>query len=509
MLRQVGNAPSLNSSFYYSLDQMGERKAKCSKFHAWLEENGAEISNIELSWGNSPFAGWGMRARHSMSAGDIVYSIPEHLELGWKAALRAGLGSVANGIDESTVRSNPEMVCNLTVLLLAHERLRGEDSFYSSYLDLLPKSVDMWHMPFHFTEPEVALLRAAPSSFRAVSLAVRTDTRAVASIFADVKNDWAAKFNVQPWEVMNAVMWAASIFRCRGATPCRMVPFHDFVNHEHGGPVRLPEQHRESLRRHGPERQIASVPEGAWTMLAGRSISRGERVTWSYHDADRHCSDEWLISYGFVDASAATCLSIPLGIRAATDRTPCGDSGQRESGGAWDVVPNEACDVRPELLSERDGRPHTLVWARPRNSDPAAWRLDAKNIGTAMKYIEAGGAGLDGRAVQGCKVLVERVCRASWAIKPAHCAHSIGGGAVAHAVAECLVRRTLVAERQTARHALWAALDREPAVLTGDVGPSTAKVLLRLHADEVRALEALIAHVDELAPWLKNVDGSR
>ncbi|KAJ1956565.1 Histone-lysine N-methyltransferase setd3, partial [Dipsacomyces acuminosporus] len=132
-----------------SIDASADGKIRV--FVKWLEENGADLSKIEIRSSGSD--GNGVFARQAILENEPYAWIPYKLVI---------TDSVCQSMLPETLdidlHGRP-MLCTF----LIHERFVAKDkSFWKPYIDILPPE---FHTPLHFSEEELALLKGTPVEF--------------------------------------------------------------------------------------------------------------------------------------------------------------------------------------------------------------------------------------------------------------------------------------------------------------------------------------------------------
>ena len=108
----------------------------------------------------------GVRASSSLRNDELIMSIPYSLiftvEQGKKT--RTGKAILEHGIDE--LFDAPKHIFLMIFLLL--EKEKGDHSFFSPYINILPSSKDLQCMPIFWEPGELALLKGTPDVSREI-----------------------------------------------------------------------------------------------------------------------------------------------------------------------------------------------------------------------------------------------------------------------------------------------------------------------------------------------------
>ncbi|GJQ13480.1 hypothetical protein GpartN1_g5271.t1 [Galdieria partita] len=136
------------------------------QFYEWLRENGVYLSD-KASWTHAPhrlviaeetkdegeYSGRGLLSSRNVNLGEKILEIPEKLMLTRKLALETFPTSVMAAIEDEYVS---------IALLLLHESMKGANSFFKPYIDILPK-LDELNPLFLWSNEDLELLEGSPT----------------------------------------------------------------------------------------------------------------------------------------------------------------------------------------------------------------------------------------------------------------------------------------------------------------------------------------------------------
>eukprot|EP00949_MAST-11_sp_MAST-11-sp1_P002718 g2718.t1 len=254
---------------------MSEEKEKSyDAFVRWIVDNGGQFPRLEIvELGNGVR---GVRASSSLRNDELIMSIPYSLiftvEQGKKT--RTGKAILEHGIDE--LFDAPKHIFLMIFLLL--EKEKGEHSFFSPYINILPSSKDLQCMPIFWEPRELALLKG---SYILHQIQLRKDA---------IQNDYTMICNADPSFKrfsLDNFAWARMIVCSRnfggtihGVRSSAMVPMADLLNH----------------KRPRHSRWAFDESSSQFTIHSTAEISAGSSVYDSY---GRKCQHRFLLNYGF------------------------------------------------------------------------------------------------------------------------------------------------------------------------------------------------------------------
>lgn len=259
---------------------------KFARLVDWLVQGGAKFPKLYLKYYTEGFRG--VHAATHIAPNTMVLYIPQNYIITSELARASEIGC---RITESQVvlRSKHSYLA----AYLLQERDKGAASFWSPYIDILPKSFD--NVPLFFRERELGWLEG---SFTRSKIADRLE-----SLQAEYDALRRALPEFNQWRFEEFV-WARLAVITRifglvidGLKTDGMVPYADMLNH------RLPRETRWMFDDSCTGFTITSIP----------AIQRGEQVFDSY---GRKCNNRFFINYGFTvrdnpDNEAVIRVEIP------------------------------------------------------------------------------------------------------------------------------------------------------------------------------------------------------
>eukprot|EP00903_Cladosiphon_okamuranus_P014462 g13418.t1 len=218
------------------------RVAQNNALKEWMGENGVWVFD-RSDWGVGPHAlsvavdtvdenenetaGRGMIANREIKEGDELFTLPIDLLLTKDAARNEfGADIITEDLSEYIA----------IALLLVHEKARGKDSFWSSYIGVLPTVEDVYPT-YLWAEEDLTLLEGSP-----VIAATESMRRKLEAEYATVESDLLEKFpKILPKEVHTYAefQWAFSMLFSRAirlgglstGEAVALVPYADLFNH--------------------------------------------------------------------------------------------------------------------------------------------------------------------------------------------------------------------------------------------------------------------------------------
>ena len=318
----------------------------------WGTQNGADLERVRAS--DTLAHGRGLVWRCSEQVpppsclefreGDALFHLPARLAMSSRDAaasepLRRALARTNATMSEQAIRAPLALLASPNHVLeafVAHERLRGDASFWRPYLDTLPSASEMG------VAAALARLSACDDSddLAAVIAAARAARRALArSRFAlDSLRDAATEL-VEVAHILGALLsgegaawsraaaaraalWALSAVESRAVSApelgaVSLVPFFDLINHVDGtlyaaNALALEGDGGEGGDARGGRIAFRVRPAGA------RAVTPEGELLANYKDTVP-CPHAWLSVYGFVpdrySAAAGACAAVELGGR--------------------------------------------------------------------------------------------------------------------------------------------------------------------------------------------------
>lgn len=121
------------------------------RFEKWLFPHiDASLNPIEIR--RTPSMGFGAFAKRDLARGEIYSAIPLTHVISLKTVLQSPLATVCRRVLEHCPGVRPAFDC--VAVFLVHERRLGDQSFWSPYLRLLPRSY--YHLPTRFKRAQLA-----------------------------------------------------------------------------------------------------------------------------------------------------------------------------------------------------------------------------------------------------------------------------------------------------------------------------------------------------------------
>jgi len=211
-----------------------------NKFLDWLASNGVWVKQ-ESAWGRAPHplvisssteddgesSGRGLLAREGMSEGELMMTIPLDLCLTRAVSQRIfGKSIVPDFTDEYIA----------IALLLMHEKIKGTESLWKPYIDILPKPEDVYPS-FIWTEAELDMLKGSPTYFASISLRNKVEREyallkervfdANPTVFPTSKYSSELFF----WAFIMLFSRAARLSSKSSGEELALVPYADLMNH--------------------------------------------------------------------------------------------------------------------------------------------------------------------------------------------------------------------------------------------------------------------------------------
>lgn len=111
---------------------------KINRFHEWLTTNGAKYPKIQ--WPASTSLGRGAIALEDIEPNEVMVEIPSTLMLSPLTAIRnPNIGDILKEVRHTILSSNDDVILSI---ILMHEMLKSEQSFFWPYFAILPDQVD-------------------------------------------------------------------------------------------------------------------------------------------------------------------------------------------------------------------------------------------------------------------------------------------------------------------------------------------------------------------------------
>ncbi|XP_057777210.1 ribulose-1,5 bisphosphate carboxylase/oxygenase large subunit N-methyltransferase, chloroplastic isoform X2 [Salvia miltiorrhiza] len=274
------NNRSLSPKSVLSTETEPKIPQKVERFWQWLQDEGIVSSKTPVKPGIVP-EGLGLVATRDISRNDVVLEVPRRLWINPDAAASSDIGTLCSGL-------KPWIS---VALLLLRERLKGDDSKWKHYLDVLPQATDS---TIYWSEEE--LLEIQGTQLLSTTLSVK---EYVQNEFLKIEEEIILP-NKQlfPCAVtLDDFFWAFGMLRSRAFSRIRnqnlvIIPFADLINHSSKVTT---EDHAHEVR--------GAAGLFSWDYLfqirSPLSLKAGEQVFIQY-DLNKSSAD-MALDYGFIE----------------------------------------------------------------------------------------------------------------------------------------------------------------------------------------------------------------
>ena len=266
-----------------------DRRTREKALVTWLESNGVCLSP-EAGWGRAAhplrveaetvedfeLSGRGLIARKELTQGQEIVKVPSKLLLTRKTAQRElGSSIVPDSLNEYLALA----------LLLIRERSLGQQSFWASYIGILPTAEDVGQT-WLWNEDDLALLEGSGILASTASLRAKIE-REYAALLADILQPNGLDESVFSLE---AFQWAMSMLLSRAIDlretgELALVPYADLLNHS------------PYCSAYFFYNEVPFSKEREVVLYADRSYAKHDQVLISY---GQKSNAELLLLYGFV-----------------------------------------------------------------------------------------------------------------------------------------------------------------------------------------------------------------
>jgi len=266
-----------------------DRRTREKALVTWLESNGVCLSP-EAGWGRAAhplrveaetvedfeLSGRGLIARKELTQGQEIVKVPSKLLLTRKTAQRElGSSIVPDSLNEYLALA----------LLLIHERSLGQQSFWASYIRILPTAEEVGQT-WLWNEDDLALLEGSGILASTASLRAKIE-REYAALLADILQPNGLDESVFSLE---AFQWAMSMLLSRAIDlretgELALVPYADLLNHS------------PYCSAYFFYNEVPFSKEREVVLYADRSYAKNDQVLISY---GQKSNAELLLLYGFV-----------------------------------------------------------------------------------------------------------------------------------------------------------------------------------------------------------------
>eukprot|EP00981_Chlorochromonas_danica_P001507 scaffold326_cov169-Ochromonas_danica.AAC.8 len=212
-----------------------------NKFMEWLASNNVYVKTTS-SWGRAPHplviasdteadgetCGRGLLSREGMTEGELMMTIPLDLCLTKaNAQLAFGQDIITDEMDEYIA----------IALLLMHETLKGSQSRWKPYFDILP-TIENVYPSYMWKEEELEMLKGSPVYHASKSLRKKIE-REYETVYQDVILKYPQTFTKASEMTLERFLWAFVMLFSRAARlsskqsgeEIALVPYADLMNH--------------------------------------------------------------------------------------------------------------------------------------------------------------------------------------------------------------------------------------------------------------------------------------
>ncbi|ACI65232.1 ribulose-1,5-bisphosphate carboxylase/oxygenase small subunit N-methyltransferase I [Phaeodactylum tricornutum CCAP 1055/1] len=290
----------------------------------WLTTEGNVYLSEESSWGEAPHplaistetkdeitnesSGRGLLARRDINDGDELLRIPMALCMTKSAARKA----VGKDVLPSEINEYLAMACHL----IYERNVRGEESPWKPYLDVLP-DIDEVNPTFTWPDEDLAFLNGSPviAATKSLQMKLRREYDALLGgedgLLAKYPDRFPAEaFNFKAWEWAFTMLFSRAI-RLRSlkqGETLALVPYADLINHSPFSQAYIDaRQNGDWLFKSGDEEVI---------LYADRGYRRMEQIYISYGPKS---NAELLLLYGFaVERNPFNSVDVTVSIAPRT-----------------------------------------------------------------------------------------------------------------------------------------------------------------------------------------------
>ncbi|XP_049875121.1 actin-histidine N-methyltransferase [Pectinophora gossypiella] len=210
--------------------RQGSRQANIDKYLHWLKENGAQFEGVDIS----EFEGYdlGLKATKEFKEGSLILTVPSKVMMTEKDAKESPLSAFISV--DPLLQNMPNITLALYLLL----EKNNPDSFWRSYIDVLPEK---YSTILYFTSEELAEIRPSPVFESSLKL-YRSIARQYAYFYNKIHTlDLPVLKDLQDIFTYDNYRWAVSTVMTRqnniqlaDCDVTAFIPLWDMCNHEHG-----------------------------------------------------------------------------------------------------------------------------------------------------------------------------------------------------------------------------------------------------------------------------------
>jgi len=283
-----------------------------NKFLDWLAENGVWVKQ-ESAWGRAPHpvvissnteddgesCGRGLLAKDGMGEGELMMTIPLDLCLTRAVAQELfGKACIPDYMDEYIA----------IAILLMTERLKGKNSLWKPYFDILP-DVESVYPSYIWTESELDMLKGSPTYFASKSLRSKLEREygeLQESTFKQNKDILPVDkftFELFLWAFVMLLSRAARLSSKSTGEELALVPYADLMNHNPYSNTYIDAQ-RSGMPLISRKEEVA--------VYADRPYKKFEQVFINYGEKG---NSDLLLLYGFaLDRNPFDAVDISVGL---------------------------------------------------------------------------------------------------------------------------------------------------------------------------------------------------
>ncbi|CAI2360645.1 unnamed protein product [Moneuplotes crassus] len=257
----------------HTVEESNPHKQRFNRLETWLKEGGSKYEKLKIRFYNPIYRG--VHAAKKIRAGEEILLIPKEQIITLEMAEESPIGAKMMYHNVKPKLLSPKHGFLATYIL--QERLKGEESPFHPFIDILPKTFE--NFPIFFTEEERAYLEGSP--FLAQVLEKIEDIKTDYDLICSVVPEYS-QFTLNEFSEIR-MMVSSRIFGMNidGKKTDGFVPMADMLNHKR------PKQTSwtYSDEKHG------------FVIEALKDIGRNEQVYDSY---GKKCNSRFFLNYGFI-----------------------------------------------------------------------------------------------------------------------------------------------------------------------------------------------------------------
>eukprot|EP01094_Clydonella_sp_ATCC50884_P020862 TRINITY_DN4435_c0_g1_i1.p1 TRINITY_DN4435_c0_g1~~TRINITY_DN4435_c0_g1_i1.p1 ORF type:complete len:519 (+),score=172.02 TRINITY_DN4435_c0_g1_i1:111-1667(+) len=283
------------------------QQQKIAALTTWLRANGVRMDSIAIgqsalkpassanedarsSEGEAAAAGQeeeddgmlGVFSTRLLLKGDEVLHVPFEVMLSEAAMDESELSHVL-----ARAGTSLSLTDQMALFLLYEDQQR--DSFWRTYLDLLPSSIST---PLFYSDEELEVFEGSVLTDFVAARKAQADAayeKAIAPLVADHEDDFDRAISRHEWYWALSVLWSRCFsMHINGMDQGALVPLADMMN---SAPVHLEEEHQQvEVKR----------DRNGLTLVAKKTIEAGEEILVPYKKEKQRSNAEILFDYGYV-----------------------------------------------------------------------------------------------------------------------------------------------------------------------------------------------------------------